>query len=55
MDSKDDGRWLSWNKLLQDDASSQERIADLIKDAMSRNGGTFPDKDSFYRTYEVVK
>jgi hypothetical protein len=36
-----------WKIRPQDDASNREMVADLIKDAIKRNDGTFPEKNSF--------
>jgi len=41
-----------WKIRPQDDASNREMVADLIKDAINRNDGTFPEKNSFIERVE---
>ena len=36
-----------WRIRPQDDPSGREMVASLIKDAIKRNEGVFPDKNSF--------
>jgi hypothetical protein len=36
-----------WKIRPQDNVSNREIVADLIKEAMKRNDGTFPEKNSF--------
>ena len=36
-----------WKIRPQDNASNREMVANLIKDAIKRNNGIFPDKNSF--------
>ena len=36
-----------WKIRPQDNASNREMVADLIKDVIKRNNGTFPDRNSF--------
>ncbi len=36
-----------WKIRPQDNVENREMVADLITDAMKRNGGIFPEKNSF--------
>ena len=36
-----------WRIRPRDDASNREMVAQLIKDAIQRNDGVFPEKNSF--------
>ena len=36
-----------WKIRPQDNASNRQMVADLVKDAIRRNDGTFPEKNSF--------
>jgi hypothetical protein len=41
-----------WKIRPQDSASNREMVASLIKDAMKRNDGTFPEKNTFIERVE---